>query len=67
MEERSNAVLPQRDLIDEVVPGVLPAISGGAATANNHLSGNDELGNRDALRRILLLLLIQYAVATTHG
>ncbi|MDI5829524.1 hypothetical protein MJN51_34005, partial [Salmonella enterica subsp. enterica serovar Kentucky] len=32
---------------------------------NNHLSGNDERwGDRDALRRILLLL-IQYAVTTT--
>ncbi|EMF3812590.1 phosphotransferase RcsD [Salmonella enterica] len=56
-----------QDLIDEVVPEVLPAIKrkGLQLLINNHLSGNDERwGDRDALRRILLLL-IQYAVTTT--
>ncbi|SUX84809.1 phosphotransfer intermediate protein in two-component regulatory system with RcsBC [Citrobacter koseri] len=57
-----------QDLIDEVVPDVLPAIKrkGLQLLIKNHLSANDERrGDRDALRRILLLL-IQYAV-TDHA
>ncbi|MFZ3711509.1 phosphotransferase RcsD, partial [Salmonella enterica subsp. enterica] len=56
-----------QDLIDEVEPEVLPAIKrkGLQLLINNHLSGNDvRWGERDALRRIFLLL-IQYAVTTT--
>lgn len=55
-------------LIDEVVPDVLPVIKrkGLQLLIKNHLSANDERrGDRDALRRILLLL-IQYAVTTTQ-
>ncbi|EPB2250246.1 MULTISPECIES: phosphotransferase RcsD [Citrobacter] len=55
-------------LIDDVVPEVLPAIKrkGLQLLIKNHLSANDERrGDRDALRRILLLL-IQYAVTTTQ-
>ncbi|AMO48024.1 Histidine kinase [Enterobacter sp. FY-07] len=57
-----------QDLIDEVVPEVLPAIKrkGLQLLINNHLPANEERhGDRDALRRILLLL-IQYAVTTTQ-
>lgn len=57
-----------QDLIDEVVPDVLPAIKrkGLQLLIKNHLNANDERrGDRDALRRILLLL-IQYAVTTTQ-
>ena len=55
-------------LIDEVVPQVLPAMKrkGLQLLINNHLKANDERhGDRDALRRILLLLM-QYAVTTTQ-
>ncbi|WP_193160900.1 phosphotransferase RcsD [Citrobacter youngae] len=55
-------------LIDDVVPEVLPAIKrkGLQLLIKNHLSANDERrGDRDALLRILLLL-IQYAVTTTQ-
>lgn len=57
-----------QDLIDEVVPEVLPTIKrkGLQLLINNSLPVNDERhGDRDTLRRILLLL-IQYAVTTTH-
>lgn len=55
-------------LIDDVVPELLPAIKrkGLQLLIKNHLSAQDERrGDRDALRRILLLL-IQYAVTTTQ-
>ncbi|MGV2688992.1 phosphotransferase RcsD [Citrobacter braakii] len=57
-----------QSLIDNVVPEVLPAIKrkGLQLLIKNHLSAHDERrGDRDALRRILLLL-IQYAVTTTQ-
>lgn len=57
-----------QSLIDDVVPEVLPAIKrkGLQLLIKNHLSAHDERrGDRDALRRILLLL-IQYAVTTTQ-
>ena len=57
-----------QDLIDEVVPDVLPVIKrkGLQLLINNPLPANDERhGDRDALRRILLML-IQYAVTTTQ-
>lgn len=55
-------------LIDEVVPEVLPVIKrkGLQLLINNNLPANDERhGDREALRRILLML-IQYAVTTTQ-
>ncbi|HEB1082180.1 TPA: phosphotransferase RcsD [Escherichia albertii] len=57
-----------QDLIDEVVPTVLPAIKrkGLQLLINNHLTAHDmRRGDRDALRRILLLLM-QYAVTSTQ-
>ncbi len=57
-----------QDLIDEVVPSVLPAIKrkGLQLLINNHLKAHDmRRGDRDALRRILLLLM-QYAVTSTQ-
>lgn len=57
-----------QSLIDDVVPEVLPAIKrkGLQLLIKNHLSAHDERrGDRDAVRRILLLL-IQYAVTTTQ-
>ncbi|HFZ8994228.1 TPA: phosphotransferase RcsD [Citrobacter freundii] len=57
-----------QDLIDEVVPEVLPVIKrkGLQLLINNNLSANDQRrGDRDALCRILILL-IQYAVTTTQ-
>ncbi|VYU72971.1 phosphotransferase RcsD [Metakosakonia massiliensis] len=57
-----------QDLIDEVVPQVLPIIKrkGLQLLINNHLPGKEERhGDREALKRILLLL-IQYAVTTTQ-
>ncbi|QOV67448.1 phosphotransferase RcsD [Citrobacter sp. BDA59-3] len=57
-----------QDLIDEVVPQVLPVIKrkGLQLLINNHLHAKEERhGDRDALLRILLLL-IQYAVTTTQ-
>lgn len=56
-----------QELIDEVVPEVLPAIKrkGLQLLINNHLAANEQRhGDREALKRILLLL-IQYAVTTT--
>ncbi len=64
----SSTLFSIRDLIDEVVPDVLPVIKrkGLQLLINNHLPANEERhGDRDALRRILLLL-IQYAVTTTQ-
>lgn len=57
-----------QDLIDEVVPEVLPMIKrkGLQLIINNHLSGDEARhGDREALRKILLLL-IHYSVTTTH-
>ncbi|POT59745.1 phosphotransferase RcsD [Citrobacter amalonaticus] len=57
-----------QDLIDEVVPEVLPAMKrkGLQLLINNPLSASDERhGDREALRQILLLLM-QYAVTTTQ-
>jgi len=64
----SSSLFAIQDLIDEVVPVVLPVIKrkGLQLLINNHLPANEERhGDRDALRRILLLL-IQYAVTTTQ-
>lgn len=57
-----------QDLINEVVPEVLPVIKrkGLQLLINNHLPANDKRhGDRDALRRIMLML-IQYSVTTTQ-
>ena len=57
-----------QELIDEVVPEVLPSIKrkGLQLLINNQVPGKEQRhGDRDALRRILLLL-IQYAVTTTQ-
>lgn len=57
-----------QDLIDEIVPLVLPMIKrkGLQFFINNHLSPDEERhGDRDAFRHILLML-IQYSVTTTH-
>jgi len=57
-----------QDLINEVVPEVLPVIKrkGLQLLINNHLPANDKRhGDRDALRRIVLML-IQYSVTTTQ-
>ncbi|EPP0238934.1 TPA: phosphotransferase RcsD [Escherichia fergusonii] len=66
---KSESVLfSVQDLIDEVVPEVLPAIKrkGLQLLINNRLHANDQRrGDRDALRRILLLLM-QYAVTSTQ-
>ncbi|KFC09012.1 two-component sensor protein [Trabulsiella guamensis ATCC 49490] len=66
---KGNATLfTIQDLIDEVVPDVLPVIKrkGLQLLINNSLPANEQRhGDRDALRRILLLL-IQYAVTTTQ-
>ncbi len=64
----SSSLFSIQDLIDEVVPEVLPVIKrkGLQLLINNHLPANEERhGDRDALRRIMLLL-IQYAVTTTQ-
>lgn len=56
-----------QELIDEVVPEVLPIIKrkGLQLLINNSLPANEQrYGDRDALRRTLLLL-IQYSVTTT--
>ena len=56
-----------QELIDEVVPEVLPIIKrkGLQLLINNALPANEQrYGDRDALRRTLLLL-IQYSVTTT--
>ena len=61
------ALFSIQELIDEVVPEVLPAIKrkGLQLLINNHLAANEQRhGDREALKRILLLL-IQYAVTTT--
>ena len=57
-----------QELIDEVVPEVLPAIKrkGLQLLINNALPANEQrYGDREALRRTLLLL-IQYSVTTTQ-
>jgi two-component system sensor histidine kinase RcsD len=57
-----------QDLIDEVVPAVLPVVKrkGLQLLINNHLPANEQrYGDRDALLRILTML-IQYAVTTTQ-
>ncbi|WP_318372999.1 phosphotransferase RcsD [Enterobacter sp.] len=57
-----------QDLIDEVVPAVLPVVKrkGLQLLINNHLPANEQRhGDRDALLRILTML-IQYAVTTTQ-
>jgi two-component system sensor histidine kinase RcsD len=57
-----------QELIDEVVPEVLPVIKrkGLQLLINNALAANEQrYGDRDALRRTLLLL-IQYSVTTTQ-
>ncbi|HHT0248917.1 TPA: phosphotransferase RcsD [Raoultella ornithinolytica] len=57
-----------QELIDEVVPEVLPIIKrkGLQLLINNALPANEQrYGDRDALRRTLLLL-IQYSVTTTQ-
>ena len=64
----SHALFSIQDLIDEVVPEVLPAIrrKGLQLLINNHLAVSEQRhGDREALKRILLLL-IQYAVTTTQ-
>lgn len=56
-----------QELINEVVPDVLPVVKrkGLQLLINNNLSASEQrYGDRDALRRILLLL-IQYAVTAT--
>ncbi|MGF6267783.1 two-component system sensor histidine kinase RcsD [Lelliottia nimipressuralis] len=66
---RGNSTLFSiQDLINEVVPEVLPVIKrkGLQLLINNHLPANDKRhGDRDALRRIVLML-IQYSVTTTQ-
>ncbi|MBL5883139.1 phosphotransferase RcsD [Lelliottia aquatilis] len=66
---KGNATLFSiQDLINEVVPEVLPVIKrkGLQLLINNNLPANDKRhGDRDALRRIVLML-IQYAVTTTQ-
>jgi len=57
-----------QDLIDEVVPAVLPVVKrkGLQLLINNHLPANEQrYGDREALLRILTML-IQYAVTTTQ-
>ena len=57
-----------QELIDEVVPEVLPAIKrkGLQLLINNQLPANEERhGDREALRQILLMLL-HYSVTTTQ-
>lgn len=57
-----------QDLIDEVVPEVLPIIKrkGLQLLINNQLPANEERhGDREALRKILLMLL-HYSVTTTQ-
>ena len=63
-----TALFSIQDLIDEVVPEVLPVIrrKGLQLLINNQLAASEQRhGDRDALKRILLLL-IQYAVTTTQ-
>ncbi|MEJ5071511.1 phosphotransferase RcsD [Enterobacter ludwigii] len=63
-----SALFSIQDLIDEVVPEVLPVIKrkGLQLLINNHLAASEQRhGDREALKRILLLL-IQYAVTTTQ-
>lgn len=64
----SSVLFSLQDLIDEVVPEVLPAIKrkGLQLLINNQLAASEQRhGDRDALKRILLLL-IQYSVTTTQ-
>jgi len=63
-----SALFSIQDLIDEVVPEVLPVIKrkGLQLLINNPLAASEQRhGDREALKRILLLL-IQYAVTTTQ-
>ena len=64
----TSSLFSIQDLINEVVPDVLPVIKrkGLQLLINNNLPANDQRhGDRDALRRILLML-IQYSVTTTQ-
>ncbi|SNY63388.1 phosphotransferase RcsD [Enterobacter sp. CC120223-11] len=64
----TSALFSIQDLIDEVVPEVLPVIKrkGLQLLINNHLAASEQRhGDREALKRILLML-IQYAVITTQ-
>lgn len=64
--QSENLVL--QSLIDEVVPEVLPAIKrkGLQLLINNNLPPDDErFGDKEALRRILVML-VQYSVITTQ-
>lgn len=64
----TSALFSIQDLIDEVVPEVLPVIKrkGLQLLINNHLAASEQRhGDREALKRILLLL-IQYSVTTTQ-
>lgn len=64
----SSTLFSVQDLINEVVPEVLPVIKrkGLQLLINNNLPANDERhGDREALRRIVLML-IQYSVTTTQ-
>ncbi len=64
----SASMFSIQDLIDEVVPAVLPVVKrkGLQLLINNHLPANEQRhGDRDALLRILTML-IQYAVTTTQ-
>ncbi|MDX6021900.1 phosphotransferase RcsD [Scandinavium sp. V105_16] len=64
----TSALFSIQDLIDEVVPEVLPVIKrkGLQLLINNHLAASElRHGDREALKRILLLL-IQYSVTTTQ-
>ncbi|XXD08848.1 phosphotransferase RcsD [Klebsiella sp. R445] len=63
-----SALFSIQELIDEVVPEVLPVIKrkGLQLLINNALPANEQrYGDRDALRRTLLML-IQYSVTTTQ-
>ncbi len=64
----SSTLFSIQDLIDEVVPEVLPVVKrkGLQLLINNNLPANEERhGDRDALSRILTML-ISYAVTTTQ-
>jgi two-component system sensor histidine kinase RcsD len=64
----TSSLFSIQDLINEVVPDVLPVIKrkGLQLLINNNLPANDQRhGDREALRRILLML-IQYSVTTTQ-
>ncbi|EMM6760317.1 phosphotransferase RcsD [Pluralibacter gergoviae] len=64
----SQSLFSIQELIDEVVPEVLPAIKrkGLQLLINNQIAAGEERhGDREALKRILQLL-IQYAITTTQ-